>query len=49
MLRIKAFLEPYLRQKDYEFHLAHNMFVANCKAQRESQFTQFLAIATTTD
>ena len=39
---VKAFLGPYHRQKDYEFHLAHYMFVVRCKAQGVSQFTQFL-------
>jgi hypothetical protein len=46
---VKAFLGPYRRQKDYEFHLAHYMFAVRCKAQGVSQFAQFLAMAASTD
>jgi len=41
---VKAFLRPYNRQEDYEYHLAHYMFAARCKAQGISPFCQFLAI-----
>jgi hypothetical protein len=33
----------------FEYHLAHYMFAARCKAQGISQFSQFLAIAAATD
>jgi hypothetical protein len=33
---VKAFLRPYHRLEDYEFHLAHYMFAARCKAQEVS-------------
>jgi hypothetical protein len=46
---VKAFLRPYNRQEDYVFHLAHYMFAARCKARGIPQFTQFLAIAASTD
>jgi len=42
---VRAFLRPYHRQDDYEFHLAHYMFAATCKAQDVPQFTQLLAHA----
>ena len=31
--RLKVFLGPYNRAKDYRYHLAYYMFVARCKAQ----------------
>ena len=46
---VKAFLRPYNRQEDYEFHLAHYMFAARCKAQAISPFSQFLAIVADID
>jgi hypothetical protein len=30
---VKDFLRPYNRRQDYEYHLAHYMFAARCKAQ----------------
>ena len=39
---IKVFLGQYNRGEDYEFHLAHYMFAARCKAQRVPQCLQFL-------
>jgi len=47
--RLKAFLRPYNRQEDYEYHLAHYMFAARFNALDVSQFTHFLAIAASTD
>jgi hypothetical protein len=46
---VKAFLGPHRLQNDYEIHLAYYMFAARCKAQWVSQYTQFLAIAASTD
>ena len=47
--RVKAFLRPYNRQEDYEYHLANYIFAARCNALGVSQFTRFHAIAASTD
>jgi hypothetical protein len=47
--RLKAFLQPYNRQEDYEYHLARYIFAARWNALGVSEFTQFLAIAESTD
>ena len=47
--RVKVFLGQYNRGDDYEFHLAHYMFVTRCKAQGVSPFVQFLHLVANTD
>jgi transposase-like protein len=47
--QVKVFLGPYNRGEDYEYHLAHYMFAARCKAQGVSPFLQFLPLVTNTD
>jgi len=47
--RLKVFLGPYNRAKDYRYHLADYMFAARCKAQGIPPFLQFLHIVASTD
>ena len=46
---VKVFLGQYNRGDDYEFHLAHYMFAARCKAKRVSPYLQFLHLVANTD
>jgi hypothetical protein len=46
---VKVFLGQYNRGEDYEFHLAHYMFAARCKAQGVPPFLQFLHLFANTD
>jgi hypothetical protein len=46
---LKAYLNPYNRQADYIYEIAHYMFAARCKAQKVDQFTKFLHLGATTD
>jgi len=46
---VKVFLGQYNRGDDYEFHLAHYMFAARCKAQGVPPFLQFLHLVANTD
>jgi len=46
---LKAFLGPYNRREDYEFHLAHYMFVARCKAKPVPPYLQFLRLVANTN
>ena len=45
---VKAFLGHYNRWEDYEFHLAHYMFAAHCKAKRIPPYLQFLNLVANT-
>jgi len=46
---VKVFLGQYNRGEDYEFHLAHYMFEARCKAKGVPPFLQFLHLVANTD
>jgi hypothetical protein len=46
---VKAFLNPYSRQFDYIYSLAHYMLQARCRALGFDQFTAFIKIAADTD
>jgi len=46
---VKAFLGQYNRGEDYEFHLAHYMFAARCKAKRIPPYLQFLHLVANID
>jgi transposase-like protein len=46
---VKAFLGQENRGEDYEFHLAHYMFAARCKAKRIPPYLQFLHFVANTD
>ena len=46
---VKLFLGQYNRGDDYEFHLAHFMFVARCKAKGVAPFLEFLHLVANTD
>jgi hypothetical protein len=47
--QVKAFVRPYNRKKDYEFHLAHYMFAKQCKVQGVPTFTKFIHVVANTD
>jgi hypothetical protein len=47
--RVKAFVGEYNRGKDYEYHLAHYLFAARCKAQGVPPFLQFLHLIANID
>jgi transposase-like protein len=47
--RVKVFLGQYNRGDDYEFHLAHYLFAARCKARGVPPFVQFLDLVANTD
>jgi len=46
---VKVFLGQYNKGEDYEFHLAHYMFAARCKALGVPPFLQFLHLVANTD
>jgi hypothetical protein len=46
---LKASLNPYNRQTDYIYQMAHYMFAARCRAQNIDQFTEFLHLVASTD
>jgi transposase-like protein len=39
---VKAFLGPYNRREDYEYHLEHYLFAKSCKVHGVSPFIHFL-------
>ena len=45
---VKAFFGHYNREEDCEFHLAHYMFAAKCKAKRIPPYLQFLHLVANT-
>jgi transposase-like protein len=47
--RVKVFMGHYNQGEDYEYHLAHYLFVARCKAQGIPPFIQFLHLVANTD
>jgi len=47
--KVKVFLGIYNRGEDYEYHLAHYMFVARCKARGVSPYIEFLHLVANTD
>ena len=47
--RVKAFLGQYNRRDDYEFHLAHYMFEARCKARGMLPLIEFLHLVDNID
>jgi hypothetical protein len=47
--RVKVFLDQYNKGDDYEYHLAHYVFAARCKALGVPPFLQFLHIVANTD
>jgi transposase-like protein len=46
---VKVFLGQYNREEDYEYHLAHYMFAARCKARGVPPYLQFLHLIANTD
>jgi transposase-like protein len=46
---VKAYLNPYNRERDYIYCLAHYMFEAKCRADNVDPFTNFIHIVATTD
>jgi len=46
---VKVFLGPYNRKRDYIHQLAHYMFAARCRAEKEDRFTKFLHLIATID
>jgi hypothetical protein len=46
---VKAFLGPYNRGEDYEYHLAHYMFAKRCKGHGLSPFIHFLNLLANID
>jgi transposase-like protein len=47
--RVKVFVGAYNKRQDYQYHLAHYMFAARCKAQGIPPFLQFLHLVANTD
>jgi transposase-like protein len=47
--QVKVFLGHYNKCEDYQYHLAHFMFAARCKAQGVPTLTQFLDLVANTD
>jgi hypothetical protein len=39
---VRAFLNPYNRTGDYNYHPAHCMFAAGCHSENVDQFTKFI-------
>ena len=46
---VKVFFGQYNRGEDYDFHLAHYMFAARCKAEGVPYFLQFLHLVANTN
>jgi transposase-like protein len=46
--QVKAFIGQYNRGEDYQFHLAHYLFAARCKAQGVPPLVQFLHLVANT-
>ena len=47
--KVKVFLGIYNRGEDYEYHLAHYMFAARCKARGVSPYIEFIHLVANTD
>jgi hypothetical protein len=46
---VKFFLGQYNRGNDFEYHLAHYLFAARCRAQGVQPFVKFLHIVASND
>ena len=46
---VKTFLGQYNRGEDYEYHLAHYLFAARCKARGVSPYIQFIHLVANID